>query len=68
MELSCQGRAVVVKQNGAVILEHVLPESNDHTGFWIGGGWDTGITMTGLRVSGRLDPLWLATELRSRTH
>jgi hypothetical protein len=63
MELVCQGQAVVVKENGQVMLRHMLPKANDHTGFWIGGGWDSGIAFTRLEISGRLDPAWLATAL-----
>jgi hypothetical protein len=65
MELSCQGRSVVVKDDGSVILEHELRAANDHTGFWIGGGWDSGATFTRLQVTGRLDPAWLASALEA---
>jgi hypothetical protein len=63
MELACQGQAVVVKENGKVMVKHMLPKANDHTGFWIGGGWDSGITFTRLEISGRLGPAWLAAAL-----
>ncbi|MHC4198774.1 MAG: hypothetical protein ACYSU0_02200 [Planctomycetota bacterium] len=63
MELVCQRQSVVVKENGKVMLKHMLPKANDHTGFWIGGGWDSGITFTRLEISGRLDPAWLAAAL-----
>jgi hypothetical protein len=65
VELSCQGQAVVVKVHGRVTLEHALPKPNDHAGFWIGGGWDSGIAFTRLQVSGRLDPGWLAKTLEA---
>jgi hypothetical protein len=65
MELSCQGKSVVVKWEGAVVLECELPAANDHTGFWVGGGWDSGTVITRLLVSGRLDPAWLASALEA---
>jgi hypothetical protein len=63
LELSCQGSAIVVKENGKVKLDYQLPKPNDHTGWWLGGGWDSGITFTKLQVSGRLDPAWLTKAL-----
>jgi len=65
LELTAQGQALMVKENGKPVLEHTLPKPNDHSGFWIGGGWDSGITFTKLQVSGRLDPAWLAKTLES---
>jgi hypothetical protein len=63
LEASCQGRSIVVKENDRVVIEHRLPAPNDHTGFWIGGGWDSGVTIAHMKVSGRLDPRWLASAL-----
>jgi serine/threonine protein kinase len=60
LELSCQGGAYSVKQDNKLILEHTLPKPNDHSGFWLGGGWDSGITFTRMQISGRLDQAWLA--------
>jgi serine/threonine-protein kinase len=65
VELSCQGQAVVAKVHGKVTLEHSLSKPNDHAGFWIGGGWDSGITFTRMQVSGRLDSAWLAKALEA---
>jgi len=65
LELSCQGGAYSVKQDNKVILEHTLPKPNDHAGFWLGGGWDSGITFTRMQVSGRLDQVWLAKALEA---
>jgi len=65
LELSCQGQAITAKVSGKAVLEHTLPKPNDHSGFWIGGGWDSGITFTRMQVSGRLDPAWLAKALES---
>jgi len=67
LEVSCQGQLFVAKENGKVILEHTQTKPNDHAGFWIGGGWDSGITFTKLQISGRLDPAWLAKALEAVT-
>jgi hypothetical protein len=60
LELSCQGNLISVKENNKAIIEHTLGKPNDHSGFWLGGGWDSGITFTKMTISGRLDPAWLA--------
>ena len=65
LELSCQGAQLSAKMNGKTVLEYTLPKPNDHSGFWIGGGWDSGITFTKLQISGRLDPAWLVKALES---
>jgi serine/threonine protein kinase len=65
LELSCQGQALTAKLNGKAILEHTMAKPNDHTGFWLGGGWDSGITFTKMQVSGRLDPVWLTKALEA---
>jgi len=65
LELSCQGATLSAKVNGKSVMEFALPKPNDHSGFWIGGGWDSGITFTRLQVSGRLDPAWLAKALEA---
>lgn len=67
LELSCQGQIFVAKENGKVVLEHTQNKPNDHAGFWIGGGWDSGITFTKLQISGRLDPAWLSKALEAVT-
>jgi DNA-directed RNA polymerase subunit RPC12/RpoP len=65
VEISYLDKTVTVKLNGATIVEHVLPKPNEHAGFWIGGGWDSGMTITKLQVSGRLDQNWLANALKA---
>jgi hypothetical protein len=65
LDLSCQGTAVTVKECGKTIFEYQLPKPNDHVGWWLGGGWDSGITFTKLQVSGRLDQAWLTKALAS---
>jgi len=67
LEVSCQGQQFVAKENGKVILEYTQTKPNDHAGFWIGGGWDSGITFTKLQISGRLDPVWLTKALEAVT-
>lgn len=65
VEISCKGQSLTAIVNGKTILEHMLSKSNDHTGFWIGGGSDSGIKITKLGVSGRLDPTWLKKALEA---
>jgi len=67
LELSCQGQLFTAKENGKLILEHTQNKPNDHVGFWMGGGWDSGITFTKLQVSGRLDQAWLTKALEAVT-
>ncbi len=65
VEISCKGHVLTAIANGKTILEHTLSKPNDHTGFWIGGGFDSGIKLTKLTVSGRLDATWLKRALES---
>jgi serine/threonine protein kinase len=65
LELSSNGQTLSAKVDGKPVLEYTLPKPNDHTGFWMGGGWDSGITFTHIQVSGRLDPVWLSKALES---
>jgi hypothetical protein len=64
LELTYQDK-VSLKLNGTTLVEHAVPKSNDHTGFWLGGTGDSGFTITRLQVSGRLDPVWLANALKA---
>lgn len=64
LEISCYGRNFVAKINGKMQLEFTLQGTNDHTGFCIGGGWDSGVRILRLEVSGRVAPSWLAEALK----
>jgi hypothetical protein len=52
-------KAVLVKLNGREAIKHALVIRPEHSGICIGGGWDSGVTLCFLQVSGRLSPEWL---------
>ena len=56
------GTAVLVA--GGVLRAGKKRYTDDtNVGWWLGGGWDSGITFTKLQVSGRLDPAWMTKAL-----
>ncbi len=65
LEIACRDKAISVKFNGASVLDCNLSKSPKNAGIWFGGGWDSGVTVTKMRVSGQLDPAWLTTALKS---
>jgi hypothetical protein len=65
LELACLPNVLTAKVNGKLLIEYPIMKPNDHTGFWIGGGWDSGITFTKLQISGRLDHAWLSKALEA---
>lgn len=65
LELSLQGQLLTAKINGKSALEYKSPHGSDRSGISFRGGWDSGVTITALQVSGKLDPGWLAAALRT---
>jgi hypothetical protein len=63
VELSCQGRKVLVTKGGQPVLEHTLSKPNGWSGFSIGGQYGSYFTLMRMQISGRLDPSWLAAAL-----
>lgn len=65
LELSLQGQMLTAKINGKPALDYKSPHGSDRSGVSFRGGWDSGVTITALQVSGKLDPGWLAAALRT---
>lgn len=66
LEVGCKGNRYYVKVDDKQVIDYEAPEVNDHQGLRIGGGWQCTYTIKHLRVTGRLDPRWLAKKLSKK--